>query len=1229
MGQPPARATRSARERIWSSGVHSTTHRSWNALRGGCHLVPVHSGASRRSVYARGMDPQRTCDSLFQQNPYVERFRRDLATHQALDHPGCGRVQFLFTESTASTVGRRVICRSIREISEIQTYIAKLCLELDLRKCIARNAKGEAQTVGKIVVESIVQIDAPEIVQALVDNIDNVHEGDSIHMECRVLPINDPKLQVQWLRNGAPLPEASRFKTNFEFGFVTLDILYAYPEDNGEYELVAFNDKGQASTKSHVSVLPKSALIFSPQAPGSRVDSIESHLRQYTRAPVALTESDAYDEKAGQPPAFKSNLLNIGVEEGDFCRFETQVAPIGDPYLKVEWFKDGRPVLIGNRIRSTLDFGFASLDLLYALPDDTGEYTCVATNRHGQTSIAAKLACSGSQGIITESQMPQGVLVADVKKNQDQLHWQEKMMEQSRVKQAPQFTIRPRNIQSVEGEPARFECAVLGNPKPKVTWYINGTQAIHGHRHKLNYDGIHYLTITHSKISDAGEVVAIAKNSEGETIASANLDVFQKKDFRQLKLKPAQFVTSEELQERQLQWQRETMGTLGEAFEQATKADVQKLVRVERSKSPIEPLETEELVQKFTRPKDDQFYDKLAYVEHARPQFEGLKLEEVPLKPGRIEKYQPPVETMESVQLKARAAKELQKAAEEKPTWASGERALAGDVEGRFKRLPEPEKEVIVPHRDTIRLKTAKPKRADELPPMDHVQIETEKAKIAPVRQGPEVPKEVNVPAKDQVQIKQKFQPVAKKPSEPVKIESGPMKQTPPVVKESFAESTISNKPQPTKIGQSKQAPPVFSQQLKPSQAQIGRSARFFCAFDGAQPINVKWFHNGKEIKPAFDTQIRTTNTGSTLDLTKLKDIHQGEYLCRIENVAGKCESSASLEVQAAVDRGVAPDFKTRMNDARAQQNSATTFTCVVGGTPKPVITCLQLDDVLPPDGGIYECVAKNAAGEARCKARLNIVLAKTGQGQEAGPRIEAPRFVAQIQPVGQEAGPRIEAPRFVAQIQPVVADEGKAAEFRAKYSGSPDPAIRWYRNNEPIKPGRNYDFGQANGEAWLKILQCYQEDVAEYKCDAVNPGGKATTVANLILKPKGGKIMMTTRASGSTSGTTQAAANGAPKTGGSKAPQFLSKLSSINARAGENVKLVAEIDGDPQPTVAWQFNGKPIYGGRDQKLSLVGNKAMLEIARVSQANAGTYIITIRNPSGAAQCEAKINLQSR
>lgn len=53
-----------------------------------------------------------------------------------------------------------------------------------------------------------------------------------------------------------------------------------------------------------------------------------------------------------------------------------------------------------------------------------------------------------------------------------------------------------------------------------------------------------------------------------------------------------------------------------------------------------------------------------------------------------------------------------------------------------------------------------------------------------------------------------------------------------------------------------------------------------------------------------------------------------------------------------------------------------------------------------------------------RCKARLNIILARTGKGAEVGPRLEAPRFRT--------------------QIQPVIVTEGSPAEFKANYTGSP-----------------------------------------------------------------------------------------------------------------------------------------------------------------------------------------------
>ncbi len=66
------------------------------------------------------------------------------------------------------------------------------------------------------------------------------------------------------------------------------------------------------------------------------------------------------------------------------------------------------------------------------------------------------------------------------------------------------------------------------------------------------------------------------------------------------------------------------------------------------------------------------------------------------------------------------------------------------------------------------------------------------------------------------------------------------------------------------------------------------------------------------------------------------------------------------------------------------------------------------------------------------------------------------------------------------------------------------EPTIHWYRNNEPIKKSKYFQFNQGNGVANLTLAECYQEDVAEYKCEAINPAGKATSVANLLLERKG-----------------------------------------------------------------------------------------------------------------------------
>lgn len=75
-----------------------------------------------------------------------------------------------------------------------------------------------------------------------------IFEGQSAHYECRIEPYLDTNLKVEWLHNGKPLTTGHRFRTAYDFGFASLDILTAYAEDSGEYTCRATNRIGQATS---------------------------------------------------------------------------------------------------------------------------------------------------------------------------------------------------------------------------------------------------------------------------------------------------------------------------------------------------------------------------------------------------------------------------------------------------------------------------------------------------------------------------------------------------------------------------------------------------------------------------------------------------------------------------------------------------------------------------------------------------------------------------------------------------------------------------------------------------------------------------------------------------------------------------------------------------------------------------------------------------------------------
>lgn len=98
-----------------------------------------------------------------------------------------------------------------------------------------------------------------------------------------------------------------------------------------------------------VSTASQSVVLLSqvPKGMKSGVDfatQMEETLKKYCKD-VMLTPEDIYDEEKRQPPRFVTHIKDItDLKELEENKFDCQLAPVGDPNMKVEWFFNGRPL---------------------------------------------------------------------------------------------------------------------------------------------------------------------------------------------------------------------------------------------------------------------------------------------------------------------------------------------------------------------------------------------------------------------------------------------------------------------------------------------------------------------------------------------------------------------------------------------------------------------------------------------------------------------------------------------------------------------------------------------------------------------------------------------------------------------------------------------------------------------------------------------------------------------
>lgn len=371
--------------------------------------------------------------------------------------------------------------------------------------------------------EDITVHQAPQFTRPL-HNIETV-EGTNIHLECRLQPTGDPSMLIDWFVNGVPVKTGHRFRPAYEFDYVALDLLSVYAADSGVYTCQARNQLGEAVTSCSVRVIAKKDLILETQHP-SGLEKI-----QYLEDASRYQRQENVDEIVNIKPKFKTKPKNSeNMREGQHAHFECKLEPVTDPNLKVEWYKNGRPITVGHRFRPIHDFGYVALDIIDLIAEDSGTYTCRAVNFAGSDETQCTLGCRSTEQILTVTQNEAGL--EQIQYLEDRSRYQRSEVIDETSKQTPVFTTSLKNVDIKEGQRAHFECRLIpvSDPTLKVEWYHNNKPLKSGSRFTETHNfGFVALDILACLPEDSGAYTCRAVNAMGEAVTSAISTIHSRK----------------------------------------------------------------------------------------------------------------------------------------------------------------------------------------------------------------------------------------------------------------------------------------------------------------------------------------------------------------------------------------------------------------------------------------------------------------------------------------------------------------------------------------------------------------------------------------------------------------------------------------------------------------------------------------------------------------------------
>ncbi|XP_029988074.1 hemicentin-1 [Sphaeramia orbicularis] len=1017
--------------------------------------------------------------------------------------------------------------------------------------CVATNSAGEEDRIFNL------NVYVPPVIEGHSDTADELTTvlDSSVNIEC--VATGSPPPQLNWLRNGLPLPVSSHIRL-LSAGQV-LRITRTQVSDGGTYTCVASNRAGVdnrhynlqvhvppgldgAGTTEDVTVVRGNLAVLTCIADGTPTP-IMSWLRGGVNllpdphfnflnlnTTVHITQARVNDtgrytcvanNSAGQasrhfnlkvldPPQIKGSGVPAEVSVVVNNVLELLCEASGIPTPSLTWLKDGRPLPQTDSLR--LLRGGEVLRVASAQLEDTGRYSCLANSPAGDDDKEFLVRVHVPPNIAGES--------------------------------------TPQDVSVLQNRQVTLECKSDAVPPPTLTWLKDGQPLKASARVRVLSSG-RYLQINMAELGDRAQYTCVASNIAGKTTRQFNLTV--------------------------------NVAPTIKGSSQTVSVHVNKPAVLECIVSGVPPPRVtwrkHGAILAGNNPRYTFAEDGSLHIHSAQVTDTGRYLCMATNQAGTQRKrvdlqvYVPPSiadgRTNVTVTVNVQTTLSCEATGIPKPTvsWSKNGRPISTDQnQNMYRLLSSGSLVVIAPTvEDTAVYECVVSNEAGEdsrfinltvhVPPS----IADEPTELVVTRLSPVViactasgvPEPTIHWSKDGMRLQKEGQGYSILPTGPVEIISAEIAHAGryTCTAKNAAGSTLRH------VQLTVQELPVIQTHLSTMDVILNNPITLPCKATGSPRPTITWQKEGINIPTTGGAFTVLPNGG--LQISKASVSDSGTYICVAQNPAGTALGKTKLRVQ------VPPVISSDTQDYLAPVDSSVTLQCQADGSPPPSVTwrkdgqtltesvrqralssgSLHIAFIQPSDTGRYTCTAANAAGTVSLEMSLTVQIPPSIRDGE----------------------------------QEVAVVENTQAQLVCVVEGVPQPTVSWEKDGEPLSESTAEYTILPSGELVIDIAQ--PDDAGSYTCVATNSVGQDSRTVTLSVQTH---------------------------------PVFTELLGDVALNKGERLLLACSVSGIPPPRITWAFNNNIMPVHYDH----MNGHSELVIEKVNKDDSGTYTCVAENSVG-------------